>query len=186
MMCGCGQGACLPRCLTPLFRLFIGTDILPAELPKESSEHFGNAVVKVLDELVESRAAAANPTMDLKDGPPILVRSLCHVFAYNIENFRNREYLSIQTNEGAPCVSFSTSPMRVSQHPTALSQSNTNTWTPSCKFTHPIFQNARRPWRYCWLDTCKRNGQASCLFEPVCLFHYLLSPFGSTVPTTRC
>lgn len=52
----------------------MGTDILPAELPKESSDHFGNAVVKVLNELFDSRAekTANTVSMDLKGGPEVL------------------------------------------------------------------------------------------------------------------
>lgn len=60
-----------------------GTDILPAELPKESSYHFGSAVVKVLNELFESRSQSdeASVSMDLKDGPEVLV-SLALVWGF--------------------------------------------------------------------------------------------------------
>lgn len=57
----------------------MGTDILPAELPKESSDHFGGAVVKLLEELANNKAAindaSPNNKMDLQHGPPILSNS---------------------------------------------------------------------------------------------------------------
>lgn len=61
------------------FLLLVGTDILPAEIPKESSKHFGDAVVKVLDELSQyhySNKAGGSPSsvIDLQHGPPLLVR----------------------------------------------------------------------------------------------------------------
>ena len=57
--------------------LSLGTDILPAELPKESSDHFGSAVVKVLDRLFERQSgndgSQSMVSMDLQNGPPLLV-----------------------------------------------------------------------------------------------------------------
>lgn len=52
----------------------MGTDILPAEIPKESSDHFGTAVVKVLNELFETRSEGGSNShsTDLQEGPEVL------------------------------------------------------------------------------------------------------------------
>jgi hypothetical protein len=54
-----------------------GTDILPAELPRESSDYFGSAVVTVLNQLIEKRSgddgSLLHAAMDLQSGPPLLV-----------------------------------------------------------------------------------------------------------------
>ncbi|CAB9498671.1 Alpha-aminoadipic semialdehyde synthase, mitochondrial [Seminavis robusta] len=60
----------------------MGTDILPAELPKESSDHFGSAVVKVLNELIATRSddpsAASSNFIDLQSGKaPVLLSHAC-------------------------------------------------------------------------------------------------------------
>jgi len=60
----------------------MGTDILPAELPRESSDHFGTAVVQVLSELVDfqtlrndEEASSTHVTIDLQNATPLLVRN---------------------------------------------------------------------------------------------------------------
>jgi hypothetical protein len=57
--------------------LSTGTDILPAELPRESSDHFGSAVITVLNQLIEKQTeddvSLSQASMDLQNGPPLLV-----------------------------------------------------------------------------------------------------------------
>jgi hypothetical protein len=69
--------------------LLLGTDILPAELPKESSDHFGSAVVKVLNQLIDNRSKDAgslsNTSMDLQNGPPVLVSLLCQHLKFDLQ-----------------------------------------------------------------------------------------------------
>jgi hypothetical protein len=45
----------------------MGVDILPTELPLESSTHFGNAVRDLLDEFVHAAAAKSNATAAATD-----------------------------------------------------------------------------------------------------------------------
>jgi hypothetical protein len=49
--------------------LMMGVDILPSELPKEASTHFGDALLPLLPELVTSDANRPYPQQDL---PPSL------------------------------------------------------------------------------------------------------------------
>ena len=59
----------------------MGTDILPAELPKESSQHFGDAVMKMLNVLFESRAkpeAAEDPGLNLQRYAPLLASRIMY------------------------------------------------------------------------------------------------------------
>jgi hypothetical protein len=50
----------------------MGVDILPSELPLESSNHFGNAVQDLLQELVQAKTAGG---LDISKLSPRLVRS---------------------------------------------------------------------------------------------------------------
>lgn len=57
----------------------MGVDILPTEFPRESSEHFGNAVVGVVKELAgvkQRQDAGAGAGIDTKLLAPYLV-SVC-------------------------------------------------------------------------------------------------------------
>jgi alpha-aminoadipic semialdehyde synthase len=68
----------------------MGVDILPTELPLESSTHFGNAVRDLLDEFVQAKksttttaaAAAAdiNGVLDIDKLSPSLVRTVHRLF----------------------------------------------------------------------------------------------------------
>lgn len=49
-----------------------GVDILPAELPLESSIHFGKAVLQVLDEIAKTKANQGS--LDVSKLSPYLVR----------------------------------------------------------------------------------------------------------------
>jgi alpha-aminoadipic semialdehyde synthase len=51
----------------------MGVDILPSELPLESSTHFGNAVQDLLEELVQAKTAGGG--LDISKLSPRLVRS---------------------------------------------------------------------------------------------------------------
>jgi hypothetical protein len=62
----------------------MGVDILPTELPLESSTHFGNVVRDLLDEFVQAKTVGNNGVLDIDKLSPRLVR----IVSYRIVFFR--------------------------------------------------------------------------------------------------
>lgn len=63
----------------------LGVDILPTELPRESSDHFGKKVIQVVRELIEGYQASTQSALDISHLRPGLVSLFVCIMDFLLE-----------------------------------------------------------------------------------------------------